>query len=86
MKATEAVTLLNQLLKEQPDFVKEIAITKYPLSDSFMKSELPFVGGIAKDGSLHMGAIGLMNGIVSDGKIAAAFDDEMNLVKFLVIA
>lgn len=86
MKAIEAVNLLNQLLKEQPDFAKEITTTRHVLSDSFMKSDLPFVAGVAKDGSIHMSAIGLMNGIVSDGKIAASFDDEMNLVEFMVVA
>lgn len=85
MKAIEAVNLLNKLLKEQPDFVKEITTSRYALSDTFLDSDLPFVGGIAKDGSIHMSAIGLMNGIVSDGKIAASFDDEMNLINFVVM-
>ena len=86
MKACEAVELLNKLLDEQPDFTSQIIKARYGLSESFIKSDLPFVGGIAKDGSIHMGVIGLMNGIVSNGKIAASFDDDMKLVEFVVIS
>ena len=86
MKACEAVELLNKLLDEQPDFTSQIIKARYSLSESFIKSDLPFVGGIAKDGNIHMGVIGMMNGIVSDGRIAASFDDDMNLVEFVVIS
>lgn len=86
MKACEAVELLNKLLDEQPDFTTQIINARYGLSESFRKSDLPFVCGIAKDGNIQMGVIGMMNGIVSDGRIAASFDDDMKLIEFVVIS
>lgn len=84
MKAQELCDLLNQLLAEQPDFTQKICSQRAVLSGDFAQSSLPFVCGKNDEGNLHMGVVGLINGLVNDGLIAAAYDDNQ-LTEFVVV-
>lgn len=84
MKAQDVCDLLNQLLAEQPEFTQNICSQRAVLSGDFAESSLPFVCAKNDEGNLHMGVIGLINGLIDDGLIAAVYDDNQ-LTDFVVI-
>lgn len=84
MDAKIVCSLLNRLLEEQPDFTNAICKERRILSEGFGNSSLPFVCSKNELGDFNMGVIGIINGIISDGVIAACYEDD-NLVNFKVI-
>lgn len=85
MKAKDAANLLNKLLKEQPEFTKELIDMRVKLSESFVESDLPFVCARHNDGFIYMGVLGVVNGMVSDGIVAALIDIDGNIARFEAI-
>lgn len=84
MDSKSVCEILNHLLKEQPAFTGKICGLRLELTDDFADSNLPFVCSRKKDGKIQMGIIGIVNGLLDDGLIAASYDGE-NLVEFMVI-
>ena len=82
MKAQQLVDMLNDLHKisDMTDLFKfKVKVDIHPDT----ANDMTFMFGIDKNKELQIGALGLLNGVVEDGVVAACFD-EGKLIKFQV--
>lgn len=83
----EMVTRLNLMLKLDPDFVKNITDTRYPVNQAY-QSEESFVYLVESDGKCHAGLLGVLNSLIEMNdcfRIAGVYDTNNHLVEFNLI-
>ncbi len=87
MKAQEICDMLNEIVKTDRESISSLIQNRVKCSNELAEKDIPLVIGLAPNGGkdYEFGVLGLINGIIDCGVIAANYDENMNLLNFQLI-
>lgn len=75
--AQETVDKLNALLRHEPTVLHRLIETRFLCSEAVLREDCPAVPYIDEDGSIKLGLLGVLNGLMNPAgyRIVAHYDD-----------